>query len=270
MGRMILLTILIAACSVTFAQDSVVKWSQVYSRPISWYDVWSVDGVGNLIKTNRNLIEKLDSTGSVRFSQSIRSLGSFTEISPVNAMKLMTFSADQQTICTFDNTLTLSENCIDLSEFGVQSAIHVSASAQPDRVWVLDQLNSQLMCLNLSTKKYTEVSNLAGLLNLEQVDELREYGNELYILDRSKGVYRFDFFGSLVSYFPEDGCSAFAVQGNNLFLLKKDALMVIDLETEESRSFDLPLKQISDFSVQGSVFFFRTVDKIFRYRASLP
>ena len=252
------------------AQDSLVKWTQSYSKPIAWFDVWSVDGMGNLIKTNRHVIEKFDSSGNVLFSQSIRSLGGFSEISPVNAMKLMTFSADQQTVCTFDNTLTLSENCLDLTEFGIQSAIHASASAQPDRIWVLDQLNYHLMALNTSTRKYMEVSNLTGLLNLEQVDELREYGNELYLLDKSKGLYRFDFFGSLVSYFPEEGCQAFAVDGKNLFLLKKSDILIIDLETEESQMLKLPMKQISDFSAHGSVFFFRTVDKIFRYRLSLP
>lgn len=256
--------------SLGHAQDSLVIWVETFTKPISWFDVWSVDGMGNLIKTNRNTIEKFDSTGVVKFSQSIRSLGGVSEISPVNAMKLMTFSADQQTLCTFDNTLTLSENCLDLSDFGIQSAIHISASAQPNRVWILDQLNYHLMSLDLSTKKYSEVSNLSGLLNLEQVDELREYGNELFLLDRSKGLYRFDFFGSLVSYFPEEGCKAFAVRGKDLFLLKEDRLIIIDLATDEQQSVPLPLAGIDDLSVQGSVFFFRTVDKLLRYRVSLP
>jgi hypothetical protein len=184
-------------------------------------------------------------------------------------MKILTFSDEQQTLCTLDNTITLSENCIDLSEFEIQSAIHVSASSQPDRVWVMDQLNYHLMSLNLTTKKYSEVSNLTGILNMDYVDEMKEYGNELFILDKSKGLYRFDFYGSLLSYFPQDESLAFAVQDGNAMILKKEGILIIDLETEEEQTISLPKADIIDFSVNGSSFYFRTVDKIFRYNLSL-
>jgi hypothetical protein len=215
------------------------------------------------------VIEKYDSIGGLKFSQSIRAIGKSTELTTVNSMKILSFSDQQQTLCTLDNTLTLSENCIDLQEFEIQSAIHVSASSQPDRVWVMDQLNYHLMSLNLTTGKYSEISNLTGILNIEYVDEMKEYGNELFILDKSKGLYRFDFYGSLLSYFPLDESLAFAVQDGNAMILNKDGILLIDLETEEEQIITLPKPDITDFSVNGSSFYFRTVDKIFRYNLSL-
>jgi hypothetical protein len=125
------------------------------------------------------------------------------------------------------------------------------------------------MSLNLSTGNYTEISNLTGILNIEKVDEMKEYGNELFILDKSKGLYRFDFYGSLVSYFPVEECLAFAVQDGNALLLKNNELLMIDMETEEEQLMKLPKGDITDFSVLGSSFYFRTVDKIFRYNLSL-
>lgn len=253
----------------SFGQDQNLVWTESFSKPIHWSDVWCTDGLGNLIKTNRNVIEKYDSIGVLMFSQSIRAIGKTTELTTVNSMKILSFSDQQQTLCTLDNTLTLSENCIDLQEFEIQSAIHVSASSQPDRVWVMDQLNYHLMSLNLTTGKYSEISNLVGILNMEQVDEMKEYGNELFILDKSKGLYRFDFYGSLLSYFPNEESLAFAVQDGNAMILKKDGILLIDLESEEEQIISLPKPDIIDFSVNGSGFYFRTVDKIFRYKLSL-
>lgn len=253
----------------SFGQESKLIWTESFSKPIHWSDVWCTDGLGNLIKTNRNVIEKYDSLGVLKFSQSIRAIGKSTELTTVNSMKILSFSDQQQTLCTLDNTLTLSENCIDLQDFEIQSAIHVSASSQPDRVWVMDQLNYHLMSLNLTTGKYAEISNLTGILNMEHVDEMKEYGNELFILDKSKGLYRFDFYGSLLSYFPLEGSLAFAVQDGNAMILQKEGLLLIDLSTELEQFIQLPKEDISDFSVHGSSFYFRTVDKLFRYNLSL-
>ncbi len=250
-------------------QDQKIIWTESFSKPIHWNDVWCSDGLGNVIRTNRTVIEKYDTTGSLMFSQSIRAIGKSTELTTVNSMKILSFSDEQQTLCSLDNTLTLSENCIDLADFNIQSAIHVSASSQPDRIWIMDQLNYHLMSLNLRTGKYSEISNLTGILNFEQVDEMKEYGNELFILDRSKGLYRFDLYGTLISYFPQDGCLAFAVQDGNAMILKKDGILMIDMESEEEQNLHLPIPEIIDFSVNGSSFYFRTVDKIFRYKLSL-
>jgi hypothetical protein len=184
-------------------------------------------------------------------------------------MKLLVFSEEQQTICMLDNTLTLSEQCIDLGKYGIGMAVHVSSSSQPDRVWVVDQLNSRLLSLNWRSDVLIEVGNLKGILDIDEIDEMIEVGNELFIFDRSKGVYRFDLYGSLLNFYSAEGFSAFEVKENFLLLLSQDQLMFIDMSTEEKEYIPVPVDNSIDFRVSGKTFILRTVDKLFRYNLSL-
>jgi hypothetical protein len=251
------------------SQEVVPNWTQTLSIELGKNDIWGKDLQGNLIKTDRNTIQKYDSLGRLLYSQSIRSIGKLAEISPINVMKVLVFSEEQQTLCVLDNTLTLSEECVDLGKYGIETAIHVCASSQSDRVWVIDQLNSRLLSLNWRSDVLIEVGNLKGILAIDRIDEMIEVGNELFIFDSSKGIYRFDFYGSLLNFYPQEGFLAFDIRSNFILLLKNDELHWLDMTTEQMEHLQLPVSNLIDFGVSGKTFIFRTVDKLFRYNLSL-
>jgi len=81
--------------------------------------VWNIDNLGNIYAIQNEVIVKFDSTGKQTFSQSIKSLGRISEIEPINSMKIVLFSEEQQNICFLDNTLSLNGNCKNFEEFDV-------------------------------------------------------------------------------------------------------------------------------------------------------
>lgn len=256
--------------SLAFSQETSTVWVKGLSWDIGANEVWNVDIMNNFLITRRNVIEKYDSTGVLKFSQSIRSIGKLTEIEPLNTMKIYVFSEEQQQLCVFDNTLTLSEKCLDLSEFGIGMALHIAGSVQSDRVWVLDQLNSRLISIKVGRMATSqEVKNLAGILNMQSISAITEFNNELYLTDYSKGVYRFDLYGSLLDFYPVEACDQLMVINGNLLTLCDGTLNMLELNTGKTSSLGLPITDVTAFRVIGNNFWFQSGNKVINYRLSL-
>lgn len=257
-----------------FAQsDSLPEnsWKALHEWEIGEDEIWTTDVLGNVLLTKKNLIQKFDSTGVLKYSQSIRSFGRLKDIHTVNSMKIVAFSEEQQTICLLDNTLTLSENCLELADFNIGNATVFSVSSQPDKIWILDQLNSRLLLLSLGkTNQFQEISNLKGILDISHVDQLTEYNNRLYLVDRTKGIYEFDLYGTLLNVFLAEGFTNVFFAKENAFLLTKNHLKVINLVSLKTTDMPLPVEDVKEFEITEIAFYFRTSAKIYNYLLSFP
>jgi hypothetical protein len=263
-----LLTVFCAHALLAQPGDSDLSkfWKPMGEYAIGKNEVWSTDILGNVYVTNRKAIEKYDSTGVQKFSQSVKSFGKVAEIRPVNTMKLVLFSEDQQILCWMDNTLTLGEECIDLSKFDIGLATHVAASGQPDKLWVVDQLNSKLLLLDMGRSNQSqEIKNLKGILNMSDVQGVTEVNNELFLLDNKGVIYRFDLYGSLIGSYEFDGVKGFAVKDDALVVLTENTLLINHLSDEHKTNISVPIGAVDEFRISGSYFYFRTENKILKY-----
>lgn len=250
-----------------FAQDAdSIQWLKINELNVGDHDVWSVDILGNVFATNDKVINKTDSIGKLKFSQSIKSFGHLKEIQPINTMKVLGFSEEQQIFCILDNTLTLSEECIDLTKFDIGSASHIAVSGQSDKIWVVDQLNSKLMLLSLNnTNQFQEIKNLQGILNMAEVHSIKEVNNQLFLADIKGKVYQFDLYGSLLGVFEFPTMIDFTVKENTLLVLENDQMILLNMSTNEKKFVNLPVKDISEVELSGNYFYFRAENKILKY-----
>jgi hypothetical protein len=265
---LVLLLIITGFCQ---GQDSThYTWTKQLELSIGENDNWSVDVLGNIYITANRTIQKFDSLGANKFSQSIKSLGHLKSLKPINTMKLLTFSEEQQLICVLDNTLTLSEECIDLSSFDIGNATMVAVSGQPDKVWVVDQLNSKLLLLSLGrTDQFQEIKNLQGILNISEIVAIQEVENELFLASSEGNIYRFDLYGSLINVHDMGEFSSFIIEGTSLVALNGDKLILHNSEDSSQLSVNLPIKGVKDIALSGNFFYFRTDNKILKFVLSL-
>ncbi|MES2800712.1 MAG: hypothetical protein V4638_11895 [Bacteroidota bacterium] len=247
---------------VSFSQEEL-SWKQNYSIDYIANSAWGIDAQGSLITSGKGVLTKIDSTGTVKFKQSIIHIGKASEIEPINSMKIIVFCENQQTFCSFDNTLTLTENCLDLANFGVQTVSNIAVSSLSDRIWILDQVNYRLLLMNLQTNYIVETGNLKGMLSLNQIDELKEMNNVFYVFDATKGIYSFDIYGSLMKHYEIKDATKFDAFGENLIVLRNNVLQVIDTETSLSKEYTLPIEGVLDFKMNSQYVYLQTVDKIF-------
>lgn len=250
--------------------EDTLDWIKKGEFAIDKNDIWSVDVLGNVYITRKNVITKYDSIGLVKFTQSIKSLGHLKVIRSINTMKLLTFSEEQQTICFLDNTLTLSEDCLDLSLFDIGNASLISTSGQPDKVWVVDQLNSKLLLLSLGkTRQYQEIKNLRGILNLSDIISMQEINNTLYIVDSKYQIFHFDLYGSLIEKFQSERCLDLVIKDESLVMLREDRLVVRNMIDGTMNEIRIPMTDAIEFSIVGNFIYFRSGNKILKYSVTL-
>jgi hypothetical protein len=264
-----LVIIALFCCLTTRAQDSLSNWKFLKEYPLVEDAIWNTDMLQNVYIVHDRMIAKYDSTGIKKFTQSIKSIGQVTEIMPINTMKLVLFSEDQQVLCMLDNTLTMSEDLIDLSDFGIVNASLATTSSQPEKIWVLDQSNSRLLLLDLAGKmQFQEVRNLKGVLNLSVITSMTESNGHLFLIGTGK-FYEFDMYGTLLNELDYKYGSDRLPDGvpfeDRFYWMSEDELIVQDLDGGNEKGAKLPVKQIVEFKKMGDIYYFRTADKILKY-----
>lgn len=255
------------------SQDSLnYSWTERLTIDLDSSDLWNIDRLEYHYVSDGRTINKLDSTGEVRFTQSVRSSGGLATLEPINTMKLVHFSQEQQTLCFFDNTLSLYQDCIDLLDANIINASLICSSSQSDRVWVLDQLNSTLTQVVFSGDiPSVNVQNLAGILDVDEVVSIAEVDERLFLLDGTRGVYQFDLFGSFVDFHTFDIDDSlekavdFDVAGNSLFLLINNILILQSMVSDESLEIALPVEGVFDFKIINKAIFLRTSKTVHKF-----
>ena len=269
--KQFLFVLFMVSLSVSFAQDSLsYSWGKVRSYSVLEGETWAVDLLENMYISDGGMIHKYDSSGRLRFSQSIKSLGGTTHLIPVNAMKLIHFSEEQQALCYFDNTLSSMNNCIDLSRKKIVSAELVCGSSQPNKVWILDNLNSTLHLLSLENSLQSqEVGNLQGVLDINNITQIRERCNTLFVLDKIRGVYVFDLYATLIEFIPGENIQQLDASDGMLFTVSNKTLFVRSLVTGEQFKIKLPVDEVGEIRYRNQFFYLRSKGIIHKYTLQL-
>ena len=262
---------LIPNSTITFGQDSLkYSWIHLGEIEIGKHSFYTVDNLNNIYYTRDQSLHKVDSVFDLKFRQSIKSFGNPKEITAVNSMKLVHFSWQQQTLCFFDNTLTQSEDCIDLFDVGLSNVTQISASQRPNRLWVYDEVNSVLTLLNTDDVSASlQLINLKGVLEIDSCTMIMERNNKLFLLDKFKGVFIFDQFGTLLEQVSLSNIVAIDVYKENLLLMNEDTLISRDLRTGEQFTILSPMTGLSSLMIQGDFFYFRKGDIVHKFRLQL-
>lgn len=238
--------------SIFFIFGVSLAWSQfslVLSRktPAKTKE-FRIDPIGNVIWFENDLIYKYDTTGNLQFQQSLKSFGRITDIDVSNPMKFLVFFKEQQLIGFFDNTFTPYQQKTRLNDLGVSYATLVCYSLQFDRFWVYDQDNSKLWLFNSHGKLTLESENLSGLLGISEPVQMLEKNGNLYLVDRNRGVFVFDMFGSLEKQIELPGVQWIQVVEDGLFFITETEFGVHRTQFDETITAPIPFQGVKLFS----------------------
>jgi hypothetical protein len=231
----------------------------VQSFPIEKGDVWTVDGLGNVITTKRDQLAKYAPNGKLLFEQSQKSFGRLDKIEPINTLKFVAFSEEQQKLCFFDNSLTVMEKCIELGDYEILNATQFATSGQSDKLWVFDQVNSTLSLLVLNRLNQSQsVKNLMGILDAEHIVQMIEMQNKLFFVDDQQGIFIFDVYGTLLERINIPNVKWIHYKEDNLLLLTDNSLTIYELNTQKSTEILLPEGQYQEFKFDEDAVFLRS------------
>ena len=256
-------------CFVNKAQiireDSKLKYFD-FNNSIT---VWNVDELQNLYLIQGNTLIKCDSSGKQLFSQSIKSIGNISQIEPINALKIAVFSEEQQSICLFDNTLTLNGECNYLDKYGIRNAKLIARSNRPNLFWIYDQFNSTLLLIDIiSNKTIQKVDNIKGLIlkgeEENEVEKIQEFNNHLYLIDSKETIYEFDQLMTLNREFIKHS-KKIVFWDNQLIEMEGNKTWITSLINKEIKTYTSTNRNPKDIKIKGKFLYMNIENKILRF-----
>lgn len=254
--------------TLSYAQEQI-RWKKDWEIPVKQDAVWRVDLLGNLFLAEKDELKKIDSLGVIQYKQSSKNVGEVDAIDPRNPMKILLFSSDQQFISYTDNTLSKQQENIELANFDLSYVTLVCASAQPDKIWVFDQDNSKVLLISANKQQMQRIENIGGLLGIQQLKQLIEQDNLLYLVDEKEGLFQFDMYGTLLFKWPFASVDYVGISGDFAYLLKDNQLELLNLRNASVINVTLPELGIFEFQKVQNHVYFRTSDKIIRYQLEI-
>ena len=231
--------------------------------------VWNIDELQNVYLIQGSTLIKCDSSGKQLFSQSIKSIGNVAQIEPVNALKIAVFSEEQQSICLFDNTLTLNGECNYLDKYGIRNAKLIARSNRPNLFWIYDQFNSTLLLIDIiSNKTIQKIDNIKGLIlkgeEENEVEKIQEFNNHLYLFDSKETIYEFDQLMTFSGEFKYHS-KKIAFWENQLIEMEGNKTWITSLINKEIKTYTSIDRNPKDIKIKGKFLYMNIENKILRF-----
>ena len=249
--------------NTSYSQELSIDWVKKATIATESISCWNVDAFNQLFIADQSTLIKFNNTGSILYKISNKSFGEIQQIIPITPLKILLFSEVQQQICFVDNTLTLVNDCIDLSEYEIEYASHIARSERGDKLWIYDQINSRILLIDLTQKGkiVQEIRNTKGLVEMGQLIEMIEFDSKLYLLDNAKKLTILDLYGSLINQRKTETHSI--CSSDNIFW-ELDSNRIIKEERSTNSSFfsTLPPIPVLRFHVINNQFYFQEKNNI--------
>lgn len=255
------------------AQDGLkIKWSLIDSIPLTQNGVWTADILGNRYTCENGIMNKFDSSGVKVFSQSIKAFGGMSSLSVINTMKLVYFSEEQQLLCYLDNTLSQNENCIRLQDRGITYATVTSSSDRSNKMWVYDEINSQLVLIDLESDKQKPeiIENISSFVGISDELYMIERGGRLYLSNPASGIFIFDIYGTFLDRVAVTGVRSIDADENGVYYINTNGQIgFISGRTNHHLKSELPKADCLEIIVRGKLLYIRTSNFVYKYSVEM-
>ncbi len=194
----------------------------------------SIDRLGNFYTVSSdNRIRKYDTEG--RFMNEFKNTAGWTVtlLEPWNPLRVFIYSRDKQKIILLDHDMQI------LQTIGIDSSLAVESSLAAPSVnnyWLLDKTDYSLKKVESRTAEVLSEINVKPKNSKQsEFSFVREYQNQIFLLDPTSGIYIFSYVGKPIRFFPATGVTYIGFLGQELYYLDQQALHFYDLYTEDLR-----------------------------------
>jgi len=220
--------ILFLFSALVFSQENI-KTEQLNKVAIKADSLIGVDSFDNTIFTlNNSLIKNRD--GAILKYSNIQ-LGNITSANNFNPLKINVFYKAFNTVVILDNRLAeifkIDFNIIE----SYKNVSHISTGSD-NTIWIFNQ---DLMQLELYDYKNNTVRAQTLPISGKVIDLTSNY-NSCWLLTKEY-IYKYNYFGSLVSKTPNDGYTEIKETNENLILKKNNTLFFLDKNTKTIMDF---------------------------------
>lgn len=261
-----LLLFLLGFTPIQFAQ----KWQlETELQLLDTAQHWTIDEWGQLYQWKENAISVQNSQTNQILRESFKNFGQISAIHPLNGLRILIFSEEQQMIGILDNTLQMKGEAINLSDYGFSYVSAVAKSSRPDYIWLFDQYRSRLILFNLSSRTSSQlIDNAFGKEFNPQIQQLFEYQSDLYCLLQNGQLFHFD--RNLTRIDQTQISSEFQLFSNINKLLLANTFEIKELNSATNGLVhDFPSGEHFLKQVFNDLYYFQRGQKIYVYKLKL-
>ena len=202
---------------------------------------FTVDNLDNIyIINSTDQIKKLNSNGdSVAVYNNIKKYGKVSQIDVSNALKVLLYYKDFSTIVTLDRLMN-ARSTIDLGKKNIFQVKTIGLSYD-NNIWLYDEVESKLKKIDDEGRLLNETSDFRLLFNAPpSPQKIFDHDGFVYLYDTTRGVFVFDYYGSLKNKIPITGWNNFKVIDKFIFGTRQDTLQRYEIKTFNLRQLKLP------------------------------
>jgi hypothetical protein len=216
-------------------------WQLVRTVALAQPGPASLDRRGNLYVTDRqNNLHQYGPDGQALNTYSPPLPGHTAQVEAWNTTKVLVFYDDRQELVLLDRFMAPITKLTLLDFF--DGMVRAATLAPDDRYWLLNESDLTLRQLDASVGRFTITTPLDILIGRSRPDFrfLREYQNNLYLVDYNNGIYVFDNLGNYRKKLPFPGLTTIGFRGDELYYLAPDGVHFFHLYNLTEHTVGLP------------------------------
>lgn len=202
---------------------------------------FATDGLNNVyLLDSRNQLKKVNANGdSVAVYSETKKYGRATLIDASNPLKVLLYYKDFSTIVMLDRFLNI-RNTIDLRK---QNIFQVTAICQSydNKIWIYDEMENKLKKIDEDGTVLQETPDFRLILS-QSFSPVKIFDQDkyVYLYDPEKGIYVFDYFGSLKNGIQILGWKNLKVTDQHIYGSKADTLYRYDVNGFQYDEWKMP------------------------------
>ena len=203
---------------------------------------FSADNLGNVyILTSKGLLKKYGSKGdSLNVFNDVRRYGTVYSMDVTNPLKVLLYYRDFSTVVMLDRFLNRI-NTVDLRKAGIFQAKALALSYD-NNLWVFDEQSAKLKKIGDDGRLIMETTDLRQVLTqFPSPQKIIDRDGFVYLYDITKGIYVFDYYGSLKNELPLTGIFDLQVINKTILGRKKNSFIRYQLGSVQLVEATVPL-----------------------------
>jgi hypothetical protein len=216
--------LLFNCCFASLAQSdsSFVPFVKIKGDIIAF----AADNFDNLYLLNSSdQIKKIDANGdSVAVFNNVRRYGKVAQIDVSNPLRVLLYYKDFSTVVILDRLLSIRTTI----DFRKQDIFQVQAVclSYDNQIWLYDEFEHKLKKIDENGKLLFATTDFRQLFGEAfSFTSISDQDGFLYLYDKNKGVYVFDYYGALKNIFSLTGYNNFRAVGKFITGTRNDSLM---------------------------------------------
>lgn len=217
-------SLLFTFCFASLAQSdsSFVPFVKIKGDIIAF----AADNFDNIYLLNSSdQIKKINGNGdSVAVFNNVRRYGKVAQIDVSNPLRVLLYYKDFSTVVVLDRLLSIRTTI----DFRKQDIFQVQAVclSYDNQIWLYDEFEHKLKKIDENGKLLFATSDFRQLFGEAfSFTSISDQDGFLYLYDKNKGVYVFDYYGALKNIFSLTGYDNFRAVGKFITGTRNDSLM---------------------------------------------